>query len=243
MMGIVMNKKYLPVGILVALFILVAGVLFAFRSNGDKSIDPEIENIPDLPVEQRPFTSLVPTSDGHYLNLIVEDINVPGASLLEYEVYYQTATGIQQGIPGRVTLTGIQTIERELLLGSESAGKFRYDEGVDDGTLTIKFRDVDGQFIGKVQTTWKLYSDTQDLASADGNFVYSLDNVTDGYFVVMETFGLPVNFENITSGPYGVFSSDSSANPGELNAEFSKFEDGEWSEPATSFDDIGIFVK
>lgn len=243
MMSAMLNKKYLPVGVFLAVVILLAGVFFAFKARRDKGIEPDIENIPELPADQRPVTSLVPTEDGHYLNLIVEDINVPGASMMEYEVYYETATGIQQGIPGRVTLTGPQSIERELLLGSESSGKFRYDEGVDEGTLAIKFRDVDGKFIGKVKTTWKLYKDTQDLASSDGKFVYSLDDPSESYFVVMETFGLPVNYENVTSGPYGVFASDVEKHPGTLNSAFSMYEDGSWSEPATSFDNIGIFVK
>jgi len=238
-----MNKKYAPVLVLVAILILVVGIVFAVRSRSTSDTEMEEENIPELAEHQRPFTTLTPTEDGHYLVLAVNDIDVPGASMMEYEIFYETAEGINQGVPGRVTLTGPQSVEREILLGSESSGKFRYDEGVDDGTLTLKFRDVDGKFIGKVKTTWRLYQGTQDLSSDDGALTYSLDDVSESYFVVMNTFGLPASFDGLTTGPYGVFASDEEDHPGTLNSPFARFEDGQWSDVASSFDNIGIFAK
>lgn len=232
-------------------FIILSGglviILIAFISfnmlRGNKSTEVADESIPELPVDQRPFTSLVPTEDGHYLNLVVEGINVPGAALMEYELFYGTAEGINQGIPGRVTLPK-DSIDRELLLGSESSGNFRYDEGVDDGRLTLKFRDVDGKFIGKVVTTWMLYSGTDKLASFDNNFTYTLDEVSNEFFIVMDTFGLPSKYNGeVTSGPYGIFSSSNDEHSGDLNSEFSRFDGIEWLPASNSSDDIGVFVK
>lgn len=228
-------------GGLVIILIAVVG-LMNFR-NRTNTVETEEENIPELPVHQRPFTMLTPTEDGHYLNLVVDKINVPGAAMMEYELFYGTAEGINQGIPGRVTLPQ-NKIDRPLLLGSESSGKFRYDQGVDDGTLTLKFRDVDGKFIGKVKTTWRLYSDTDKLSSDDGKLVYTLDEISSDFFIVMETFGLPMSYDGqVMSGPYGVFSSSNDQLPGTLNSEFARFDGDTWTETSAASSDLGVFVN
>lgn len=238
------SKKFLPFAILL---VLVFGILafFVLKGRGAKTEVVE-EEAPELPVHMRPVTKLVPTEDGHYLTLIIENINVPGASLLEYELLYDTSDGIQQGIPGRVTLTGVQSVERELLLGSESSGKFRYDQGVDDGTLTIKFRDIDGKFVGKVKTTFKLYSGVNILTSADGKFSYTLEDESEDFFIVMETFGVPGSIsDSVVSGPYGVFASTETPHPGtvSLGSNYLMLNGNEWAKLSSeTSDDVGIFV-
>src|SRR3989344_2823503 len=118
-------KKKLPL-ILIGAGVLVVVVAFlVLRGRGPAGTDEE--NVPELPFSQRPFTRLVPTEDGHYLTMIVSNFNVPGAASMDYELYYDTAEGITQGVPGKVNLDGKDSVERELLLGSESSGKFRYD--------------------------------------------------------------------------------------------------------------------
>jgi len=69
---------------------------------------------------------------------------VTGAASMDYELIYSTSDGGQQGVPGTVKLTGTD-IDRPLLLGSESSGKYRYDAGVEQGTMTLKFRDASGK--------------------------------------------------------------------------------------------------
>ena len=239
------DKKVLViVGVVIA--VLVLAVAIFMRGRGGATEEVEEENVPELPVHMRPVTRLVPTEDGHYLNLIVENISVPGASMMEYEILYDTAAGIQQGIPGRVTLADSgQSVERELLLGSESSGKFRYDEGVEDGTITLKFRDIDGKFIGKTETVWMLYSDTDTLSSQDGIFTYNLEESSEEFFVVMQTFGLPNPPEGNPVGPYGVFSSSLVELPGGVRLSGEVYIlDGENWEPldGNSSDNIGIFL-
>jgi hypothetical protein len=162
----------------------------------------------ELPLEQRPVASLTPSADGHWLTLKIENLAVEAASL-DYQLLYNLPDGRAQGVPGTVQLAGMKTVERKLLMGSESSGKFRYDEGVKDGSLTLRFRDEKGKLITKLATQFALLSKTKTLTSVDENFSYNLTSTnTKDFFVVMETFGVsatpPVA---ITAGPIGVFSS------------------------------------
>ncbi|HLD91861.1 MAG TPA: hypothetical protein VI795_00530, partial [Patescibacteria group bacterium] len=158
----------------------------------------------------RPFASLTPTTDGHYINLKIEKIKVPKAVSMDYELLYSLPDGRAQGVPGTADLKDQVTFERKLLLGSESSGKFRYDEGVEEGSLTIRFRDTKGKLLAKFSTKFHLQSDVAELSSIDESFVYKFDKKPKGiYFITMETFGMPSdsNVTSVTSGPYGVFSS------------------------------------
>ena len=224
-----------------ALVVLVA--FFVLRGRGGSSGSGE--DVPELPFSQRPFTQLVPTEDGHYLTMKIANINVPGAASMDYELYYGTAEGITQGVPGKVTLEGRKEVERELLLGSESSGKFRYDEGVDDGTLTLRFRDSGGKLIGKVAGQWAFLSGTTTLASLDGKFTYILDDESDTYFVVMPTFGLPESAPaEVSGGPYGVFASEEGSYPGKVNLSgnvYAWYGDS-WKSLSGFSSDTGVFI-
>lgn len=231
--------------ILLGIGILIIVGAIVMRGRGGASGSEE-DDVPELPFSQRPYTSLVPTEDGYYLRLIVENINVPNAASMDYELYYDTSEGITQGVPGKVTLDGKDSIERELLLGSESSGKFRYDEGVDDGTLTLRFRDSSGKLIGKVAGQWAFVSGVTELASLDGQFKYTLEEETeDVYFVVMPTFGLPASasFE-VATGPYGVFASTEGPYAGtvSLSGNLYGWYGDSWESISGSSENIGVFV-
>ncbi|KKR62633.1 MAG: hypothetical protein UU02_C0043G0007, partial [Candidatus Woesebacteria bacterium GW2011_GWA1_40_43] len=155
-------------------------------------------------------------SDGHWLNFKVEKINVSGAASMDYLMVYSTSDGGQQGVPGTVKLTDT-SIERMLLLGSESSGKFRYDAGVEQGTMTITFRDGNGKMIGKLTTDFHLQSGVTELTSVDGIFKYTLDKIAKNvYFVTMKTYKEPSVAPVVWQNGYGVFASDGLAHTGEL---------------------------
>lgn len=201
-------KKYLPIILFVVGIVFLVGIVLLIKSNRHKGSEEETETVAEIPLEQRPMVSLTPTADGHWLNLVVSKIKVEAQSL-DYELLYKLPDGRTQGVPGSVSLGGKTDFERKLLLGSESSGKFRYDEGVEAGTLTLRFRNDKGKLVGKLSTEFHLQSNTQLLASVDGDFKLNLDTkLKEGFFVVMETFGLPGEFTKaVASGPYGVFSS------------------------------------
>lgn len=219
-------KKYLPL-ILVGIGVLIIGIVIFAIVKGSKGKPEEVaeENIPELPQSQWPVVTLTPTSnpdvkgsEGHWLNFKVQKINVPGAETMDYLLVYNTSDGGQQGVPGSVKLVSSE-IEKKLLLGSESSGKFRYDAGVERGTMTITFRDGKGKSVGKLSTDFHLQSGVLDLTSVDGKFTYTLDKVAKGvFFVTLNTFLQPEASEYVVwQNGYGVFASDGKPHAGKLS--------------------------
>jgi len=221
-------KKYLPLvllggGVLVVLLAVFVAIR-TFRSGTSTNSSDQVEIIPELPQSQWPVVSLTPTTEaripnslGHLLDLKVQKINVPGASTMDYLLVYNTVNGGQQGVPGTVKLTG-GDIDKNLLLGSESSGKFRFDAGVSQGTITITFRNSSGKSMGKLSSDFHFQSDTTALSSIDNKFVYTLDKVAKGvYFVTMPTFTQPdPSMYVVWQNGYGVFASDGKPHSGKV---------------------------
>lgn len=220
-------KKFLPlilVGIGV-LIVAVAGIVIMKRAKNTGTPAGEETSVRELPQNQWPAVSLTPTEDpavpnslGHYLEFRVQKINVPGASTMDYLLVYATSDGGQQGVPGTVKLTGT-TIDKRLLLGSASSGKYRFDAGVSTGTLTITFRDGNGKSVGKLSADFHLQSGVTVLTSVDGKFTYTLDKAAKGvYFVTIPTFIQPDSSLYVTwQNGYGVFASDGKAHSGKVS--------------------------
>jgi hypothetical protein len=169
----------------------------------------------------------MPTPDGHWLTMKIEKIKI-SASTMDYELLYQLPDGRTQGVPGTITLDGNNSIERKLLLGSESSGKFRYDEGVKSGTLSLKFRDANGKLVAKFSTNFVLLSNTKELISADSKFKATLNKVMPNtFFVIMDTFGVPGDI-NLDDGfkhqVYGLFTSSTTKLNGTFAIEGANYE-------------------
>jgi len=218
-------KKYLPfiIGGAVLVIGLIVFVLIKSSTGNAPVATPEAP-VPDLPQSEWPVVSLTPTSNpqvpnslGHWLDFKVQKINVPGAASMDYELIYNTTDGGQQGVPGTVKLDG-NDVDRPLLLGSESSGKFRYDAGVETGMMTIRFRDGSGKLIGKLSTSFHLQSNTVDLSSTDNNFKYTLAKLAKGvYFVTMMTFKDPdASMVVFTQNGYSIFASDGKPHTGKV---------------------------
>lgn len=244
-------KKYLPIILFLAGLVVVASVFFVLRGRRGKEIVEEKETaLIEVALKDRPIVSLTPTEDGHYLNLAINKINIPGAETMEYELLYDVPGGVTQGVPGMVDIKGLSSFNAELLLGSESSGKFRYDEGVEEGTMTIRFRNRDGKLLIKFVSDFHMQTRTQELSSLDGNFTYtrSLKNTNNEYSVVMETVGFPGNFSgSISSGPYGVFSSSLQEEPGKVMMDSEsvyRWDGNDWTKlEDNKSPDVGIFLS
>lgn len=203
-------KKFIPLILLgVGLLVLIL-VFVVIKNKKSVVIEDDSNALVEVSFKDRPFASLTPTSDGHYINLKIDKITLPKAVSLDYELLYTLPDGRTQGVPGTIDLKGQTSFERKLLLGSESNGKFRYDDGVADGSLTVRLRNSKGKLLAKFSTKWHLQSVDQELTSIDQNFTYKLEKKPKGvYFVTMETFGLmDSSIATVASGPYGVFASD-----------------------------------
>ena len=209
-----MVKKYLPLILLLVGLLVFGGVyFFAIRGRSEKG-GLEEEALMELPLEKRPIAKLIPSVDGHWLKLVVEKINVEGAVSMDYELLYKfpdMETGEERtaGVPGTIMLTGQSAIERDLLMGSESSGKFRYDEGVKEGTLTLRFRNDNGKLIAKLSTGFHLQKNEKELTDVDGKFTHTLDSIPqDVYFVTMSTFGIgDVHDAFVRDDVYAIFAS------------------------------------
>lgn len=218
-------KKFLPLILIGSGIILILVIVFFVAKamkGGSAPAGQEEANIPEIPASEWPVVSLTPTSSpkvagsmGHWLDFKVQKLNIPGAVTMDYELLYTTGTGLQQGVPGTVKLDG-GDIDRPLLLGSESSGKFRYDAGVEQGTMTLKFRDAKGKMIGKLSTDFHLQTEVTKLTSIDGKFSYELDKTAKGvFFVTMKTFAEPAaSMVVVSANGYSVFASDGKPHAG-----------------------------
>jgi hypothetical protein len=240
-------KRYLPVFLFLIGVVVVAVAFFLVKGRRQEPVVEEQETaLRDVPLNKRPVTSLTPSSDGHWLKLKIDKIVIDAASL-DYELLYKLPDGRTQGVPGTIQLEGQKEIERDLLLGSESSGKFRYDEGVENGTLTLRFRNEKGKLVAKFSTDFHLQSNTDKLTSFDGNFKYTLPKASKAFFITMETFGIPGEFgRGVAVGPYGIFGSEAVPAPGtaEMNSEIVYYWDASsWNKLENNeSSDIGIFI-
>lgn len=208
------------------MIVAVAGIMIMKKAKGTGTAGTgEEASVRELPQSQWPAVSLTPTEDpavpnslGHFLEFRVQKINVPGASSMDYLLVYTTSNGGQQGVPGTVKLVG-STIDKKLLLGSASSGKYRFDAGVSTGTLTITFRDGNGKSVGKLSSDFHLQYGDKVLTSVDGKFTYTLDKAASGvYFVTMPTFVQPdSSLYAVWQGGYGVFASDGKPHSGKVS--------------------------
>lgn len=242
-------KKYLPLILLVLGIGVILAVYFLVikKPSVRKEAGEEKETLVTLPLIERPIASLTSSADGHWLNLRIEKLN-PATDSVEYELLYDLPDGRVQGVPGTVKLTGQEAVERKLLLGSESSGKFRYDVGVKKGTLTVRFRDSAGKLVNKYSTKFALLSNTKELISVDEKFTYLLNKLNSkDFFVVMDTFGVTNDAPAaVVSGPVGVFSSSAVPLAGTVSLEGTniyKQSASSWTKlDSSKSSDIGIFI-
>lgn len=223
-------KKVLPIFLVLAVGLgIIAGVFLVLKnsfksseeqtpksaSNGDGNRE---EVLKQLSAEESPFASLTPRADGREFHLLIS--NIPqGVENLEYELVYKVASGVTQGVPGTVKVVGKSSIERDLLLGTCSSGKCRYDEGVENGTFAIRLRNSKGQLMAKMETQFHLQKNGKELSAADGKFSLSQSKASSGaFYLTMGTFGLPTKTsEKVTAGPYGIFTKSALAISGKVS--------------------------
>ena len=139
-----MNKKNL---ILVAL-IICSSILFSgcgkkkvttteVKTNKQTAVEMELSNT------EKPYVALTPRADGHELTLKVSNISSKITNA-EYELIYTAedqGLEMEKGVNGTQKISGT-SFEKKLLLGTESCTsgcKYKYDEGITGGTLSITF--------------------------------------------------------------------------------------------------------
>lgn len=200
-------KKYIHFiifGFGIVVMIIVG--FFVFKNKKIVEVEDDL-SIPELAIKDMPFVSLIPDSEGHYLKLKIENINIEDAKTLEYNLLYQTENNVTQGVPGTVELKQ-NSFETDLLLGSESSGKYRYDEGVQSGSLSLSFRNDSKKLVAKMSTNFSMLESPEKMSFSQELVNLEFQKNIKGFVLFMNTLGLPLPFEkNIVNGPYGIFSS------------------------------------
>lgn len=105
----------------------------------------------------KPQISLIPRTDGHELTLKLANIK-PIFSKVEYELVYTASDQgleIEKGVSGTAESKDIVDgkFERKILLGTESCTngcKYKYDAGVNGGTLSLTLNTSDNQVASMV---------------------------------------------------------------------------------------------
>lgn len=201
------SKKILLIGCLAALCLVLTGCKKKEEPQPVVKTQPLINQ---KPVKERPYATLNPTDDGHSIDLTIYDS--AGAHLVEYELEYQ-AGSMLQGAFGRIDFsTESLPVTKNLLFGSCSKGKCKYDEGVSGGSLTLRYEGTDS-FAVKGEFSYQNMTERQGVFASRDSKV-SLDVGPKGlpantYLVVANTLGLPGEVEGeIVAGPYGFFTPD-----------------------------------
>lgn len=203
-------KRILPIVVSVAFVLLIGGGFFLWR--GRKASQVSVGPTPtpegtliETTLEERPYVTLTPRADGKEFTLEISRIK--NAKTIEYELVY-LAKGLSRGVVGSINLQGETEISRDLLLGTCSRNVCKYDEGVEEGTLTLRFRGADG--VRKFISDFRLQEGDEELSSTDGKFKLEGQFLTDVFYITMSTVGLPEEIEEeVIGGPYGVFGSGS----------------------------------
>lgn len=183
-------------------------------------IQAEPTPVPTRPIEQsiqdRPYVALVPTSDGHWVELTVKNIPA-GVKGVEYDFIYfaeNEEMKIERGVSTggkEAVLTSPGEYYKKILFGSASCTtgvcKYRYDEGVTEGTLAFKLTGSE-----EYTTAYRLQKGSEakeGLTTGDGIFSFvSSALFPKNFYLTTSTVGVPVALPSgivAKSVPYGVF--------------------------------------
>jgi len=145
---------------------------------------------------EKPIISLIPRDDGHELKLTIN--NIPSVvTQMEYELIYSSSEDglvMEKGVGDSVKVSS-KTIEKDLLLGTSSCTngcKYKYDEGVSSGTLSLILYTDDNQS-ATYETPFILKTssevNSQKGFSLDDNFSVTGSTTTKSdYFVAIKNY-------------------------------------------------------
>ncbi|MFC1727662.1 hypothetical protein ACFL0Y_04020 [Patescibacteria group bacterium] len=204
-------KKYSLIAIAVVLILVglgAGGYFLLFKDRGEEGpVEPPKQEgkLIETTLAERPYVSLTPRADGKEFTLAISRIK--NVETIEYELVY-LAGDRSSGVIGSIDYKGEESLSRDLLLGTCSRNVCKYDEGVEEGTLTLIFRSEEG--VRKFTSDFHLQQGEDELISQDGSFSISANFPASSYYLTMSTIGLPAEFDKkVVMGPYGVFTAGS----------------------------------
>lgn len=269
--------------LLAALFILLVGGYFTFQKMFATSVVEEV----NLPFDaEGPFTLLHPRRDGNALILDlkrtasyesisyelsytskINEIKVSG-SKLEEDLPAGRQGSEKGGIIDRGVVGTIDTrekkgeYEQEILFGTCSKNVCKYDQGVENGTLTLRIKK--GNKVYKMVTLWHLQRPDVALGtliSGDGHMIYQTEAAREelaavSFVIINDLSGVPklpqgkevlgkvytVNVPITKDLPAGEVSLELAENPPPGAALF-RFDGSSWQELETKIDGSKLSAK
>lgn len=175
------------------------------KSSKTSTIPPEPTVAPERPIEEsigdRPYVSLVPTSDGHWVNLEIKRF-AQDASNFEYDLIYFAdfeGTKIERGITTGgvpVELTGTDFFKK-ILFGSASCTtgvcKYKYDENVTEGSLVLTIKSTRGT--DRYESVYRIQKGSEGkegLTTGDGIFSFVSSSLKPkNLYLTISSIGVP----------------------------------------------------
>ena len=188
------NKKSFIIGAIA--LVILGGGFFLIRSSKKQVTEETTAKIPHIETidsEKLPYLRLTPKENNHKLLLSILDAK--GFEKVEYELIYELEDGLTRGATGDMNLT--EKNQKEILLGTCSSGKCKYDEGVTGGELIINLQKDDKLY--SFQTKFVLLQKGDNFTSDDEKITITAQNS----FCLLIGGGLPAETEKeVVNGPY-----------------------------------------
>jgi hypothetical protein len=200
-----MKKNLILMLILFTSLVLISGCKKKPAVSQPQTPVRKVEQINKLPLQDRPYVTLTPRSDGREVTLRLD--NVKDADRVEYELEYQAGSTIQ-GVFGTIDLAKEKLpVSKKLLFGSCSRGKCRYDENVSGGSLTLRLEGGKETFVLKTDFNLQQMADQKGVfTTKDARAVLDVGSrglPASTYLVTASTMGLPAPVESeVIAGPY-----------------------------------------
>lgn len=198
-----MLTKYLLIVLVSSFFLSACGKKTTPTKNDPSPIGKDLT----LSESEKPIISLIPRADGHELKLKIN--NIPqNISDIEYELIYSAVDEgleMEKGVGDSIKIDS-KNIDRDLLLGTSSCTngcKYKYDQGVVGGTLSLTFLTADNQSL-RYESSFVLKTSAD--IKKDGGLSLKLENFEikgtvngkNDYFVLIKN--LPSYFSVFSSG-------------------------------------------
>lgn len=215
------SKKSLYIYAAVAFVLITTAIFFLFifqRKPKEPSTEEgvnEVKELTEIPLANRPYITLTPTTDGAEIIMSIENMNF--FESIEYELTYQadnpevSGTKIQRGSTGTDVNTKDPKYKKSLLLGTASRGVRSPDRGVADGVLTMHMFKGDIEY--QSETNWDMFqagTKASTIESRGGKFKMELPALGKDYWLIIaDTLGVapspPFKVEKVNLPAYGIF--------------------------------------
>ncbi|MBT4124296.1 MAG: hypothetical protein HN981_04865 [Candidatus Pacebacteria bacterium] len=215
------NKKTMIIGLVVLL--LVGGGIFFLKK--DKTSDTPATtqkkklSLPTnvIPVSERPYLTLLPSADGRYITIGIENLKKE-AGEMSYEIEYQTGSMLQ-GFQGLLSLDKLPSSEKKLFGSQSAGGAITYHEDIKGGSLLTRY--TEGSEPYALKSDWKYIENTKrETAFSSKDAKFQIDGKTlaqQRYLIIFNTPGYPEGVPGeVASEVYSLTSSGSLTGEAEL---------------------------